>query len=251
MSYFFADTLTILRRELLRYRRDRAYWVGQIVFPLAFVGFIGFGLDDVIDLPSGTRYVGHLATGVLALLVGSGAVGGGFSLIEDRENGFLRALLLAPVSRSSIVLGKLTARVLASLVLVALLAAILSAITPLRPVHPGAAVLAVVSVTAIFVALGIGLATRLRRLESFRTFAALVTVPLYLFSGIFYPVSTLPAPTRWISLANPLTYGVDLLRYGLLGVHELPLLPAAGMLLVLTGLSVGAAIASFDRSARA
>ena len=99
MSHHVADTLTLLRRELLRYRRERAYWVGQILFPLAFVAFIGFGLDDVTQLPSGTSYVGHLATGVLALLVGSGAVGGGFSLIEDRESGFLRALVIAPVSR--------------------------------------------------------------------------------------------------------------------------------------------------------
>lgn len=250
MSAVVVDTLTLLRRELIRYRRDRAYWVGQIVFPLAIVAFLGFGLDRVIDLPSGTSYVGHLATGVLALLVGSGAVGGGFSLIEDRESGFLRTLLIAPVARTSIVLGKLVARILASLLLVGVLVAILAAFTPVRVAHPGALLLAIVAITAVFVGLGVGVAARLRRLESFRLFAALITVPLYLFSGIFYPLETLPAPTRWISYANPLTYGADLLRYGLLGVREIDLAVSSAMLVVLTALAVAVSIGSFDRGTR-
>ena len=195
MSAVVGDTLTLLRRELIRYRRDRAYWIGQIVFPLAIVGFLGFGLDEVITLPSGTSYVGHLATGVLALLVGSGAVGGGFSLIEDRESGFLRSLLIAPVSRTSIVLSKLAARILASLLLVGVLVGILAVFTPVRVAHGAALLLAIVG----------------------------------------------------ISHANPLTYGVDLLRYGLLGVHEIGVAASSAMLVLLTVVAVAIAIAAFDR----
>jgi ABC-2 type transport system permease protein len=250
VSPWLSDASAIFLREALRYRRDRAYWVGQIVFPLAAVAFIGFGLNDVVSLPTGAEYVGHLASGMLVLVVGSGAVGAGFALIEDRQSGFLRALLVAPISRGSIVLGKLAARLLASLALVALLVALLSLVVPLRVVDAGALLLAVSGITAVFVALGIGVAARLRRLESFRLIAALVTVPLYLFSGIFYPVSTLPAPMRLIAYANPLTYGVDLFRYGLLGVHELPLAASATALLVLTGVATGLAVAAFERSAR-
>jgi ABC-2 type transport system permease protein len=237
------------RREMLRYRRDRAYWVGQIAFPLALVGAIGFGLDRVAVLPSGIGYASHLASGMLALLVGSGAVGGGFSLIEDRETGFLRALWIAPVSRASLVLGKLLARLTVSLVLVGVLLAILGLVTPMRLAHPLALLLAVACVTAIFAALGIALATRLRRLESFRTLAAGVTVPLYLGSGIFYPIATLPTPVRLLAYANPLTWGVDLLRYGVLGVHELPLAAGTGALLGLAAVATALAIAAFDRGA--
>jgi ABC-2 type transport system permease protein len=245
-----SDLTALTGRELRRYARDRAYWVGQIVFPLAFVAFVGFGLNDVIQLPSGTSYVGHLATGLLAMLVGSGAVGGGFSLIEDRSSGFLRALLVAPVSRAHLVLAKLCARVLVSVALVAGLGVVLALFTPVRVHAPLAALFSVTAITSIFVALGVALAVRLRRLESFRLVAALVTVPLYLFSGIFYPVSTLPAPTRWIALCNPLTYGVDLLRYSLLGVSELPLLRSYTLLSLLTVLSVVVAVWSFDRGTR-
>jgi ABC-2 type transport system permease protein len=246
-----SDTWAIFLREALRYRRDRAYWIGQIVFPLAAVAFIGTGLDDVVSLPTGAGYAGHLASGMLVLVVGSGAVGAGFALIEDRQSGFLRALLVAPIARGSIVLGKLAARLLASLALVALLVGLLSLVLPIRVVHAGALLLAVSGVTAAFVALGVGLAAGLRRLESFRLMAALVTVPLYLFSGIFYPISTLPTPTRLLAYANPLTYGVDLFRYGLLGVHELPLGASAAALLVLTGVATVVAVAVFDRSAAA
>jgi ABC-2 type transport system permease protein len=245
-----ADTLTLVRREWLRYRRDRAYWVGQIAFPLLVIAFIGFGLDGVVTLPTGASYVSHVASGILALVIGSGAVGGGFTLIQDRESGFLRALLVAPVSRTSLVLGKIVARVLGSALLVAVLVAALATFTPLGLPHPGAAALALVGVTTSCVALGIVLASSLRSLESFRFLAALVTVPLYLLSGIFYPVSTLPAPTRLLAHANPLTYGVDLFRYGLLGVHELPVAASALLLVLLTAASAALAVAVFDRRSR-
>lgn len=247
MSALLADATTIFRREWLRYRRDRAYWIGQLVFPLVVVGFIGFGLDRVVTLPTGGDYLGHLASGILALLVGSGAIGGGVTLIEDRASGFLRPILVAPVSRTSIVLGKLAARIVASLALVGVLLGILATFTPLRLAHPGAVLLSVTAITAGFLALGIVLATRLRSLESFRLLSALVTVPLYFLSGIFYPVSTMPLVTRWLSEWNPLSWGVDLLRYGLTGVHELPLGRTVALLVAVCVGATWLAVAAFDR----
>ncbi len=246
MIALLSDTLTLFRREAIRYRRDRAYWVGQTVFPLAVVAFFGFGLNDVVDLPSGAEYVGHLASGILVLVTSSGAVGAGFSLIEDRETGFLRALLIAPVAPASIVFGKLTARLAASFLLIAILLTILAIFTPLRLAEPVALLGAITAVTVVFVSLGIAIASRLRRLESFRLFAALVTVPLYLFSGIFYPITTLPSPMRWLAYGNPLSYGVDLFRFGLLGLHEIPLATSAVMLALLSVGATALAVASLD-----
>jgi ABC-2 type transport system permease protein len=248
--HFAGDALAVLHREMLRYRRDRAYWVGQLAFPLAAVAFIGFGLNDVVSLPTGADYVGHLASGMLALVVGSAGVGGGMTLIQDRESGFLRALLVAPISRGAVVAGKMLSRVIASLLLVAVLVALLATFTPLAVPHAGAVLLAVVAITVSFVALGIALGTVLRSAESYRLIAGLVTVPLYLLSGIFYPVATLPLPTRVLSWANPLTYGVDLLRYGLLGVSEIPPALSAGLLALLTAACAAAAVAVFERGSR-
>jgi len=242
------DTLVILRRELLRYRRDRAYWVGQLVFPLVAIGFIGFGLDRVVSLPTGAGYLEHLASGLVALLIGSGGVGAGFTLIQDRETGFLRVLRVAPISRAAMVLGKIAARVLASGVLVALLLAVLATFTPLRLAHPWAVAAAVVGITAPFVALGVALAARLASLESFRVLSAGVTVPLYFLSGIFYPVSTLPEVTRILARLNPLTYGVDLLRFGLLGVAEVDPRVSAVLLVAVSVLGVTVSVLLFERA---
>jgi len=244
------DLRVLFGREVMRYRRERAYWVGQLVFPLVFVGFMGFGLDRITALPNGATYTAHLASGMLALMVGSGAVGSGFTLIEDRDTGFLRALLIAPVSRASIVLAKLLARALASLVLIGLLLLVLMTFTPLRVANPVALIAAILGITAMFSSMGVVLASRLRRGESFRTLSAMVTVPLYLFSGIFYPVDTLPLPTRWIAFVNPLTYGVELLRYGVMDVSERSVLVSAALLFALGSIGVVAAIISFDRSSR-
>jgi len=253
MSTFVADTATLFWREWLRYRRDRAYWIGQLVFPFAVVAFIGLGLDRVVTLPTGASYLAHLATGVLALLVGSGGIGGGVTLIQDRATGFLRALLVAPVSRASLVVGKIAARVVASLLLVGVLAALFAPFAGIGLAGPGALgalLLAVAGITACFVALGIVLGSRLRSLESFRLLSALVTVPIYFLSGIFYPVSTLPAPSRWLALANPLTYGVDLLRYGLIGVCEIPPARSAMLLALLSLAATAVAIRAFDAPER-
>ncbi len=248
---WFRDAAVIFQREVLRYRRDRAYWVGQLVFPLVVVGFIGFGLNDVVRLPSETDYVGHLASGMLALLLGSGGVGAGVTLIQDRTSGFLRTLLVAPVARGSIVAGKIAARLLASALLVVVLIALLSTFTELRAPHPWAIAIAALSITTAFLALGIVLASYLHNLESFRLLAALVTVPLYFLSGIFYPLATLPGVLRGLSLANPLSYGVDLLRYGLLDVHEIPIVLSASALLTLSAVAVVGSVWVFERTARA
>jgi ABC-2 type transport system permease protein len=245
------DAFTLFRREMIRYRRDRAYWLGQLAFPLLFVAFIGLGLERVVTLPTGIDYVAHIASGALALVIGSAGVGGGFTLIQDRESGFLRALLVAPVSRSSLVLGKITARATASLALVLVLTAILAAFTSIRLRHPAALVLAVAGITTAFVTLGIALAATLRTLESFRMIAAFATIPIYLLSGIFYPLAALPAVTRALATLNPFTYGVDLLRYALLDVHELPIASSAALLTVLMVLSTVAATVALDRRTRA
>ena len=230
-SISLRDARTIFWREWLRYRRERAYWAGQLLFPLVLLAFIGFGMNAVVELPSGTSYVAHLACGVIALVVASGAVGAGMGLIQERAEGLLRVLLVAPIHTGSILVGKFAARLWVSLLLVAVLVLVFAALAELRIAHLWAVVLAVASITAGFVGLGVALATRLRSFETFRLLSGLVTVPIYLLSPLFYPLATLPDPTRWAAWANPFTYAVDLLRYGFLDIHEIPVLWSTSLLI--------------------
>jgi ABC-2 type transport system permease protein len=127
------------------------------------------------------------------------------------------------VSRTSIVLGKIVARLLLSTVLVLVLVGVLALFTGVGLPHPGIAAGTLIATTFGFVALGILIATGLRSLESFRTVAVFLTFPLYLLSGMFFPVSTMPGPMRVLALANPLTYAVDLFRYSTTSLAELSL----------------------------
>ena len=126
----------------------------------------------------------------------------------------------------------------------------LAPFTSLRLPHPAVLVLAVTGLTTAFVALGIVLASALRSLESFRLLSAFATIPIYLLSGIFYPLATLPMITRALATANPFTYGVDLLRYALLDVHEVPVAFSAALLAALMVVSTLLAIGALDRWTR-
>ncbi len=247
---FSEDLLAIGHREWLRYRRDRSYWVGQLAFPLLVVAFLGLGLDQMASSEETLRYSARLAAGLIALSISSGAVGGGYALIEDRRSGFLRALCVAPLYPGAVVLGKILARTGVSAILLLALVALFSLMTDMTVSHGWAAALALAALTVAFSALGIGLATRFERAESFRLIAALVTVPLYLLSGMFYTVDYMPGPLRALALWNPLTYGVDLLRYGLLGEAEFDVARSAWGLAALAAIALPAAILVYRRGVR-
>ena len=250
MREFVDDLGAIAHREWLRYRRDRSYWVGQLAFPLLVVAFMGLGLDEVASRGEPLRYSARLAAGLIALSISSGAVGGGYALIEDRRSGFLRALCVAPLYPSAVVLGKILARAGVSALLLLALVALFSLMTDMRLSHAWAAALSLAVLTVSFSALGIGLATRFERAESFRLIAALVTVPLYLLSGMFYTVDYMPDPLRALALVNPLTYGVDLLRYGLLGEAEFDVVRSAWGLAGLAAVALPAAIGVYRQGVR-
>ena len=248
MSTFWTDVATVVRRELLHYRRERAFLLGQILLPLLAVLLIGFGLDRPIGkLESGVNYASFLASGLLVLTISSGAIGGGYTLIQDMQRGFLRPILVAPVTRTSIVLGKIVARLLLSGLLVGVLLSLLAIFTDVRLAHPVIALAALVCVTFGFVALGILVATALRSAESFRFAAVFVTVPLYLLSGMFFPVASMPPVMRALALANPLTYGVDLFRFGTLAVRELPLALDVAVVLAFAIAPAALAVLAFER----
>jgi ABC-2 type transport system permease protein len=198
--------------------------LAQVLLPIVAVLVVGFGLNRPVgEVGPNVDYASFLGSGVLMLVVLSSALGGGYTLIQDVQRGFLRPILVAPVSRTSIVVGKILARLLLSVSLAAVLIALLALFTRVGIPHPGIVVATLTGVTFGFVALGILIASALRSVESFRTVAVFLTFPLYVLSGMFFPVGTMPPAMRVLALANPLTYAVDLFRYGTTNLAELPL----------------------------
>ncbi len=203
-------------RELIRFRTDRGRIISSFAQPLLFLFVLGKGLGASIGAGTfgGIDYSTFLFPGVLATSVMFTAVFSAISIVWDRELGFLREMLVAPVSRTSIVLGKAlggaTVATLQSLVLLALAGTVGVPYDPL--------VLLVVVVLLFVVAfaitsLGLLVAVRAQQIQTVMPRVQLLLAPLMFLSGAFFPVTgALPAWLHGLALVNPVTYGVDAVR---------------------------------------
>lgn len=214
--------LALWRREVLVFLRDRARVAGALVQPLLFWVLFGFGFSGAVAVPgSDGPYLQYLLPGVVALTLLFTAIYATISVVEDRQTGFLQAVLVSPQPRLALVLGIL----LGGVTLAVGQAVIVGACAPLvgmRPGVPGALVALAASVaTAVsFTALGFGMAWRLKTTRAFHAVMNVVLIPLWLLSGAFFPEAGAPLWLRLVMRANPATYGVATLRYGLHGLPE-------------------------------
>jgi len=207
---------TLWWREVVRFYRQRARVVGVILSPVLFWIVIGsgFGTSFRSGQAAGQRhYLDYFYPGTLVMIVLFTAIFTMMSVIEDRNEGFLLSVLVAPVPRAAIVLGK----VLGGTTLAALQGLIFLVFAPLVGVHMTAAsfgliVLTVFLVSFALTALGFAIAWPMDSTQAFHAVINLFLIPLWLLSGALFPVSGASSWIRWVMYANPLTYGVEALR---------------------------------------
>jgi ABC-2 type transport system permease protein len=207
-------------RDLIRLRRMPTRIVGGLVQPLVFLLVLGAGLSQLVshDSIGGVSYQEYIFPGVLAMSVIASSLYAAIAIVWDREFGFMREMLVAPVSRSSLVLGKAVGGGSVALAQ----GVVLIALAPLVGVDLSVAKVfgllgALFALALMTTALGIVLASRMKRLESFQMVMALALQPMVFLSGAIFPLQNLPG---WLALPcrlNPATYGVDLARRTLLG----------------------------------
>lgn len=218
----------VWQRDLLRFRTDRSRLVSSLVQPLLFLFVLGKGLGASVD--SGTAAHGDYATflfpGVLATSVMFTAVFSAISIVWDRETGFLREMLVAPVSRTSIVIGKcLGGATVATLQAVALLALAGLVGVPYAPLMLLGVVALLFLIAFAITAFGLVIAVRVQQIQTLMPRVQLLLAPLMFLSGAFFPINpALPSWLHALSLANPLTYAVDAVRRLIFGY-----LPGAGV----------------------
>lgn len=233
-----SDVYTIWRREMTRFVRARSRFVTSLVQPMAWLILFGIGFSSSLgsSLPfamsTGTaNYLDFLIPGVIgmAALFTNMSLSAGMSFMFDKEFGFLKEILVAPVSRSSIVLGKAlggtTTAVAQGLIILAVAA--LLGVRLSGPLGLPAA-LALIIVTMFFIGmafgeLGISIASRLDSIEGLQVVTIFLVLPIFFLSGALFPLTSLPAWMKLLADINPLSYGVDVLRYALMGVHTYPL----------------------------
>ncbi|HXZ68148.1 MAG TPA: ABC transporter permease [Alphaproteobacteria bacterium] len=219
---FVRGFIVVANRELTRLLHDRARMISSLAQPLMFFVIFGAGFNRMISsasLAPGVGFIQFLFPGIVAQTVFMTSIFSGLSVVWDREFGFLRELLVAPISRLGIVFGK----VVGSSILAMIQATIIMLLAPLLHVKVTLGMLLLLYPLLVLVSItmscfGILLASRVRSQQAFQMIMQLVIFPMIFLAGIFFPLTNVPGWLAAISKFNPLTYGVDAIRHVFLDV---------------------------------
>ncbi len=228
----------IWQRQLKRYIRSRSRIIGSLGQPLLFLVALGFGFGPIYQKAGGGDYMQFLAPGVICMGILFTSVFSGIEIIWDRQFGFLKETLVAPVPRIQIMLG----RTLGGATVAVIQGTIVLCMTLLLGFRPEnffllPAVFAVMFLIALlFTAMGTGIACLLEDFQGFQLIMNFLVMPLFFLSGSLFPLQGLPVLIATIARLNPLTYGVDALRGVLLGTSHFGIGIDVLILSVITGL---------------
>lgn len=210
-------------RDVKRFIRARSRIAGSLGMPLFFLIFLGFGFRSARFPGVNVDYMEFLIPGIISMVLLFSSTFSGISVIWDRQFGFLREILVTPVSRASIVAGRMLGGTTTSLIQ-GLVILILGGIKGVPYQGMVLALPLMVIISLGFVGMGISFASIIEDSHGFQLVINFVVFPVFFLSGALYPVDNLPSVLRYISMGNPLTYGVDAMRGVLLGINSFPLL---------------------------
>jgi ABC-2 type transport system permease protein len=206
----------VWRRELIRFRTDRLRAITSLVQPVLFLFVLGTGLSRLAGrgLPAGVDFRTFIYPGVLAMSVLFTAIFSAASIVWDREFGFLREMLVAPVRRWAIVIGKClggaTVATFQGLIFLALAGV---AHVPYDPVLLLTLVGELLLLSFTLTAFGVMMAARIKQIQAFMALTQLFVLPLFFLSGALYPLNGLPTWLTVLTRVDPLTYIVDPMRH--------------------------------------
>lgn len=218
---------SIWLREMLRFFRLRSRMIGSLGSPFFFLAFLGIGFGSgtsMPGIPEGMGYVSFLTPGIIGMTLLFSSTFAGLSVLWDREFGFLKEMMVAPVSRISIVLGR-TAGGVTTAILQALIILLSGVLLGMRPPELAGLLLSLafmVLIASTFIGLGLAFASRMEDMSGFSLIMNFLIFPLFFLSGALFPLDRFPPAIKVLAYINPLTYGVDGLRYSLTGSSSFP-----------------------------
>lgn len=223
-------------RQLKRYYRSRARMIGSLGQPVLFLVALGFGFGPIYAKAGGGNYLEFLAPGVIAMSILFTSIFSGMEMIWDRQFGFLKETLVAPVPRMAIMLG----RTLGSATVAVIQGLIVFCITLIVGFRPESVVLlplafgVMILIALPFTALGMAIASVLSDFQGFQLIMNFLVMPLFFLSGSLFPLEGLAPVIAVITRIDPLTYGVDALRATLIGVSHFPIMMDVSILIGIT-----------------
>lgn len=222
----FNAIYVIVAREFKKFVRERSRLVSAIARPLVWLFLVGAGMSRLVPPVDGVSYMQFIFPGILGMTILFSSMFSSISIIWDKEFGFMKEILVAPVSRLTIVIGK----ALSGSIVSTLQAVIVLLLFPLLGLKLGAAdiigaVIICMLVSFSVSAFGIVIATFYESYESFSAIMNFIIMPMFFLSGAMYPVKLLPEALRFAAKLNPLTYGVDALKHVISPLAHGPMSP--------------------------
>ncbi len=206
-------------RELKRYIRSRAQIVASLGQPLLYLLVLGFGLGPIFQKSGNGSYLQFVAPGVISMSILFTSIFSGIAMLWDRQFGFLKETLVAPVPRIQVMIGRTLGGATVA-VIQGLLIMTVCLIAGFRPAHLAMLPLAflfMMLIAVVFAALGTAFGSILQDMQGFQLIMNFMVLPLFFLSGALFPLNNLPQALTVITHLDPLTYGVDALRGTLIG----------------------------------
>lgn len=206
-------------RELKRYTRSRAQIIASLGQPMLYLLVLGFGLNPVFQRAGYGSYFQFIAPGVIGMSVLFSSIFSGLGLLWDRQFGFLKETLVAPVPRIQIMIGRTLGGCTVA-VIQGLLVTTISVIAGFRPANYFAIPVALgfmLLIALLFAAVGVAIGSGLQDMQGFQLIMNFLVLPIYFLSGAMFPLADQKLPLRIATGIDPLSYGVDGLRSALLG----------------------------------
>ena len=209
-------------RELKRYTRSRVQIVASLGQPMLYLLVLGFGMGPVFQRAGGGSYLQFVAPGVIGMTVLFSSIFSGLGLLWDRQFGFLKETLVAPVPRLQIMIGRTLGGATVA-VIQGLLVTLVCVIAGFRPVNLAivpVALVFMILIAAVFAALGVAIGSSLQDMQGLQLIMNFLVMPIFFLSGALFPLSGLPKALTWATSADPLSYGIDGMRSVLLGISH-------------------------------
>jgi ABC-2 type transport system permease protein len=238
---------------MIKFMRERGKLVSTLARPLLWLFLVGGGMSRLVSPDIGMPYTQFIFPGIIGMTILFSSIFSSISIIWDKEFGFMKEMLVAPVPRFSIVVGKALSGTLVSTIQ-ALLILLFYPLLGLDLSASQVLLIAAISVLLSFCisSLGILIATFYESFESFSVIMNFIVMPMFFLSGAMYPVKLLPPVLGIFSRINPLTYGIDALKYMIFPetaslTHDFPLLLDVSVIIGASGVFVLLAATVFER----